>query len=80
MNVYKIPVRGYFEVNSYFLIDEDTGHGFLIDPGAQGNEIARIIQSKVWTIEKILLTHGHFDHTGGIEALQRQLGLPVYIL
>ena len=79
MNVYKIPGRGYFEVNSYFLIDEDTGHGFLIDPGAQGNEIARIIQSKVWTIEKILLTHGHFDHTGGIEALQRQLGLPVYI-
>ena len=62
MNVYKIPVRGYFEVNSYFLIDEDTGHGFLIDPGAQGNEIARIIQSKVWTIEKILLTHGGGFH------------------
>ena len=44
MNVYKVPVKGYFAVNCYFLIDEDTGHGFLIDPGAQGNEIARIIQ------------------------------------
>ena len=79
MNVYKIPVRGYFEVNSYFLIDEDTGHGFLIDPGAEGDALASIINSRVWTIEKVLLTHGHFDHTGGIEALQRQLGLPVYI-
>ena len=26
-----------------------------------------------------MLTHGHFDHTGGIEALQRQLSLPVYL-
>jgi len=79
MNVYKIPVRGYFEVNSYFLIEEDTGHGFLIDPGAQGAALAQIIRSKVWTIEKILLTHGHFDHTGGIEAIRRELDIPVYI-
>ena len=79
MNVYKVPVKGDFAVNCSLLIDEDTGHGFLIDPGAQGSELVRIIRQKVWTIEKILLTHGHFDHTGGIEALQRQLGLPVYI-
>ena len=45
MNVYKIPVRGYFEVNSYFLIDEDTGHGFLIDPGAQGAALVQIKRS-----------------------------------
>lgn len=79
MNVYKVPVKGYFAVNSYFLIDEDTGHGFLIDPGAQGEALVQIIRSKVWTIEKILLTHGHFDHTGGIEALRRKLDIPVYI-
>jgi len=79
MNVYKVPVKGYFEVNSYFLIDEDTGHGFLIDPGAQGAALVQIIRSKVWTIEKILLTHGHFDHTGGIEAIRRELDIPVYI-
>ena len=79
MNVYKIQVRGYFEVNSYFLIDEATGHGFLIDPGAQGDELAGIIKHQAWTIEKILLTHGHFDHTGGIDALNRQLDIPVYI-
>ena len=79
MNIYRIPVKVYFEVNSYFLIDEDTGHGFLIDPGAQGSELVRIIRQKVWTIEKILLTHGHFDHTGGIEAIRREMEIPVYI-
>lgn len=79
MNVYKIVLKGYFEVNSYFLIDEDTAHGFLIDPGAQGDVLAQIIRRKMWTIEKILLTHGHFDHTGGIEELRRELDIPVYI-
>lgn len=79
MNIYTVPVKGYFAVNSYFLIDEDTGHGFLIDPGAQGEELVRIIRQKVWTIEKILLTHGHFDHTGGIEAIRQKIDIPVYI-
>jgi len=79
MKAYKVPVKGYFEVNSYFWIDERTGHGFLIDPGAQGAELAELIREQGWTIEKILLTHGHFDHTGGIEALRRELDIPVYI-
>ena len=79
MNVYMVPVKGCFAVNCYFLIDEDTGHGFLIDPGAQGDALVRIMQSKQWTIEKILLTHGHFDHIGGIEAIRREMDIPVYI-
>lgn len=29
----KLPVTGVFTVNSYFLIDSETNHGFLIDPG-----------------------------------------------
>ena len=79
MKAYKVPVNGYFEVNSYFWIDERTGHGFLIDPGAQGKALVELIREQGWTIEKILLTHGHFDHTGGIEALRRELDIPVYI-
>ena len=77
--IYQIPVQGYFSVNCYFLIDERTGHGFLIDPGAQGRALVRVIRERGWTIEKILLTHGHFDHTGGIEAIRREMEIPVYI-
>ena len=32
-----------------------------------------------WTIEKILLTHGHFDHIGGIEAIRKHISAPVVI-
>ena len=77
--IYEVQVQGYFSVNCYFAIDEGTKHGVLIDPGAQGEALVRMIRERGWTIEKILLTHGHFDHTGGIEAIRRELEIPVYI-
>lgn len=73
-----IAVRDVFETNCYFYIDEKTKHGFLIDAGAQGKEIAGLIREHGWVIEKILLTHGHFDHTGGIEELISLIPIPVH--
>lgn len=78
MKIYQVPVQGVFTTNAYFYIDEESRHGFLIDPGAQGKDLARIIQHQGWTIEKILLTHGHFDHTGGIQDLKKYYDIPVY--
>jgi len=75
----RVPVKGYFEVNSYFWVDEETKHGFLIDPGAQGHELMQLCHTNGWIIEKILLTHGHFDHIGGIAAIREEMDIPVYI-
>ena len=72
-----VPVRGYFEENCFFYIDDVTRHGFLIDPGAEAERLLAIIRREGWTIEKILLTHGHFDHTGAVDALRKALGVPV---
>ena len=44
--IYEVQVQGYFSVNCYFIIDEETGHGFLIDPGAQGEALARMIRPR----------------------------------
>ena len=70
-------VRGVFETNAYFYIDDDTRRGFLIDPGAQADLLMNIIAERGWTIEKILLTHGHFDHIGAAPELQARLKIPV---
>lgn len=75
--VYKVEVTGQIEVNSYFYIDEKTKAGFVIDPGSQAQRLEAIIKEKGWTIEKILLTHGHFDHIGAVKELQKRLGCPV---
>ena len=74
----EVPVKGYFEENCFFYIDDRTKHGFIIDPGAQAGRLLDLIRKKGWTIEKILLTHGHFDHTGAVDEIRGALGIPVY--
>ena len=75
--VIQVPVKGYFEENCFFYIDEDTNHGFLIDPGAQAEALLGLIREHGWVIEKILLTHGHFDHTGAVNEIRGRLQIPV---
>ncbi len=77
--VKELEVQGVFAENTYFYIDEHTKTGFLIDPGAQAGMIYDVIMRNGWTIEKILLTHGHFDHMGAAESLSEKLLAPIYI-
>lgn len=77
--VREIQVQGVFAENCYVFIDDHTKSGFLIDPGAQAGVIYDAIVRNGWTIEKILLTHGHFDHLGAAEQLRRQLAAPIYV-
>ena len=72
-----VPVKGYFAENCFFYIDDATGHGFLIDPGAVAERLLAMIRREGWIIERILLTHGHFDHTGAVNALREALNVPV---
>ncbi len=77
--VKELTVYGVFAENCYLYIDPVSKSGFLIDPGAQPGVIYDTIVRNGWHIEKILLTHGHFDHTGAAEILRQKLGAPIYI-
>ena len=70
-------VTKYLPTNAYFYIDDTTKHGFLIDPGAQADKLEQIAAEKGFVIEKILLTHGHFDHIGAVSELQKAWGAEV---
>lgn len=72
-----VEVFGVIDENTYFFIDDKTNHGFLIDPGAEADKLLKIAAEYTWTIEKILLTHGHFDHIGAVNEIQRALEIPV---
>ncbi len=75
----ELQVTGVFTENTYFYIDSHSGSGFIIDPGAQAGLIYDAVKRNGWTIEKILLTHGHFDHMGAAEILREKLVAPIYI-
>ena len=75
----ELTVQGVFAENCYFYIDDATKSGFIIDPGAQAGLIYDTVIRNGWTIEKILLTHGHFDHLGAAEILREKLVAPIYV-
>ena len=51
----------------------------LIDPGFDGNQILEQVRLQGKQVEAILLTHGHFDHVGGVKAIAAETGCKVYI-
>ena len=73
-----VNVFGYIEENAYFYIDKNSKHCFLIDPGSEGNKLLEIANNNNWIIDKILITHGHFDHIGGIKEIRDKINVEVY--
>ncbi len=73
----QVPVIAHFVENCFFYVDDTTKHGFIIDPGAQAEKLLGMIREKGWIIEKILLTHGHFDHIGAVNEIRSALNIPV---
>lgn len=73
-----IPV-GQIETNCYVVTDENTLECAVIDPGDECNPILDYIEENHLRVKAIMLTHGHFDHTGAIEEIVECCGAPVYI-
>jgi glyoxylase-like metal-dependent hydrolase (beta-lactamase superfamily II) len=60
-------LTGPLQVNTYLVADEETQKGFIVDPGGFNTNMAEEITEKGFSIEYIVLTHGHGDHIGGVE-------------
>ncbi|TBW34711.1 MBL fold metallo-hydrolase [Siculibacillus lacustris] len=77
-----VPVTP-LEQNCAVIFDEVTHRGAVTDPGGDVATIRRAIGDLGVTVERILLTHGHFDHAGGAAdlkvLLEREYGRPVPI-
>ena len=70
---------GMLQEQTYFAIDETSKRAFIIDPGADEEAIIHKIDQDGLKIEKILLTHGHFDHMGAAAAIKAHTGCEIII-
>lgn len=70
---------GQIGTNCYIFRKEGGYQCGVVDPGDQGEQVARWLVEKGLEAEAVLLTHGHFDHILGIPGLREEWpGLPVY--
>lgn len=76
MKVIVIPVTA-FEQNCSILVCEQSKRAAVVDPGGDIGRILAAVDEAGVTVEKILVTHGHIDHAGGVAELARRLGVPV---
>ena len=66
--------------NCYLIGDEKAKVCAVVDPGGSPEKVIAMIERSGLTPEMILLTHGHYDHIGAVDALlEKWPGLPVYI-
>ena len=67
--------------NCYLLLDEETGALAVIDPGDDiADSLGHFCVDNGWDLRSIFLTHGHYDHVGGVDALRGQFpGAAVYL-
>ena len=77
MKIYTLPL-GQLETNCYLVADEDR-NAAVIDPAAAPERILQTARENGLNIQTILLTHGHFDHVGGIRGLVQALRCPVWM-
>ena len=70
---------GQIGTNCYIFRREGGYRCGIVDPGDQGEQVARWLVEKGLEAEAVLLTHGHFDHILGIPGLREEWpDLPVY--
>lgn len=79
MIVKTMPV-GEIGTNCYLLGDESAKVCAVVDPGGDAPAIRKMIEDSGCALKLILLTHAHYDHTGGIEGLEEFYPhTPVYV-
>ena len=70
---------GPVAANCYILKDNDSNEGMVIDPGGNPDKILSAIKEMGVEVKLIALTHGHFDHIGGLDKVKKALNVPVAI-
>ncbi len=75
MNVISMPL-GPVQANCYIVME--NGHALVFDPGSDF-DIESIMKKYNVVVDAIVLTHAHFDHIGGVDALEKKVECPVYL-
>lgn len=71
-----VGVNGVLAEWGWSVFVETQQHAFLIDtgPGTSAYHNAQMLGIDLRRVDKIVLSHSHFDHTGGLREILRRIG------
>lgn len=61
---------GEYQTNCYVLYKDYKA--MIIDPGYSSKEIEDFLLNNGIVLESVFITHGHFDHVGGVNSLKKK--------
>lgn len=71
MKIKRLELQGQFTSNCYILYKDISNSCIVVDPGFNDTKLYNYLKDKDLIVEAIVLTHGHFDHWGGLKHLQK---------
>ena len=71
-------VLGMCATNTYYVYDDETKRGLIVDPADSPDTIIAKADSLPMIPEAILITHGHFDHVLAMNKVREHYGIKVY--
>lgn len=78
LQIHFLPL-GAYQTNCYIVWGNDSDDCIVIDPGYEPETVLLEAKRLGKAIAAILLTHGHFDHVGGVKGIAETTGCKVYI-
>lgn len=75
----KTLTLGQYETNCYILYSGDSSDCIVIDPGYEPERVLEAVKALNRHLQAILLTHGHFDHVGGVREIFAQTDCDIYL-
>ena len=72
-------ILGLLSNNTYLVENEEKKSCFVVDPSTESSKLTDYIDGNNLKLDGILLTHGHFDHIGGVACLKEKYGAKVYM-
>ncbi len=76
--IIKQLMLGMIQTNTYIVYDDEKKMAVVIDPADEAGKIIKLLEDNELKMAAVLLTHGHFDHIGAVDALRTEYGMPVY--
>ena len=71
-------VLGMCATNTYYVYDDETKRGLIVDPADSPDTIIAKADSLPMIPEAILITHAHFDHVLAMNKVREHYGIKVY--